>query len=244
LVNFYGIRILTDPALLNRVGVALGMITVGPKRYITPALRPSQLLPVHLVLLSHAHMDHMDVPTLRRLPPGIQAVSAKSTEDILARTRLKPVVELEWNETTRFRCQAGELEIRAFEVKHWGERWPSEKPRGYNGYILRRENKAIVFAGDTAYTPLFRSLRAQGPFETMIMPIAAYDPWIWNHCTPEQALAMTNDAGGRFLIPVHHQTFRLSREPMHEPIERLQTALVDESERLGLRQIGETFVCG
>ena len=74
------------------------------------------------------------------------------------------------------------------------------------------------------------------------MPIGAYRPWIRYHCTPEQALEMANAARARYLVPVHHQTFRLSEEPMTEPIERLTAALQAEPERLALRQVGETFV--
>jgi L-ascorbate metabolism protein UlaG (beta-lactamase superfamily) len=75
------------------------------------------------------------------------------------------------------------------------------------------------------------------------MPIGAYDPWIWNHCNPEQAVELANLAGARYIVPIHHQTFRLSNEPMHEPIERFQAALQDEPERIALRRIGEQCVC-
>jgi L-ascorbate metabolism protein UlaG (beta-lactamase superfamily) len=128
------------------------------------------------------------------------------------------------------------------EVKHWGERWPSELERGYNGYILRREDKAILFAGDTALTPVLADCRSKGPFAAAIMPIGAYRPWIWNHCTPEQAVEMANAANAQYIVPVHHQTFKLSDEPMEEPIERLKVALDHEPERLALKQVGETFV--
>ena len=76
-----------------------------------------------------------------------------------------------------------------------------------------------------------------------IMPIGAYRPWIWNHCTPEQAVEMANWAGARYIVPVHHQTFRLSEEPLTEPIERLEEALQREPERLALRKVGESFTC-
>ena len=126
-------------------------------------------------------------------------------------------------------------------MQHWGQRWPSELARGYNGYILSREGKHLLFGGDTAWTPLFRAVR--GEYEAAIMPIGAYDPWIQSHCTPEQALEMVNLAGARYIVPVHHQTFRLSRERMLEPIERLTAALSGERERLGLQSVGETFIC-
>jgi L-ascorbate metabolism protein UlaG (beta-lactamase superfamily) len=243
LINFYGIRILTDPALGNRVGVSLGIGTAGPKRYITPALRASELPPIDVLLLSHAHMDHMDLPTLRQFAANIFTVTAKTTQDVLQTTRLKRITEVGWNDHVTFTSSKGELELQAVEVKHWGARWPSEQPRGYNGYILRREGRSLLFAGDTALTPVFGQLRSKGPFDLAIMPIGAYNPWIWNHCTPEQALEMANKAGAQYILPVHHQTFRLSDEPMSEPIERLQTALQKEPERLALRRVGETFIC-
>jgi L-ascorbate metabolism protein UlaG (beta-lactamase superfamily) len=243
LINFYGIWILTDPAFGNRIGVSLGLGTVGPKRYVSPALPLKKLPPIDAVLLSHAHMDHMDLPSLGHFPAKTFAVTAKVTSDVLSGTRLKGATELAWNDHTTFKNQKGELEIQAIEVNHWGKRWPSELERGYNGYILRREGKALLFGGDTAHTLLFSELRSKGPFEAAIMPIGAYQPWIWNHCTPEEAVEMANRAGAKYIVPVHHQTFKLSDEPMNEPIERFEAALAKEPERVAVRRIGESFVC-
>ena len=243
LINFYGIRILTDPALGKRVGISLGLATAGPKRYVAPALTLKELPPIDVVLLSHGHMDHMDLPSLRPLSKAPLTVTAKLTQDILAGTGLRNITELAWKDRTTFRNPKGELELQAIEVKHWGERWPSELQRGYNGYVLRREGKALLFAGDTAHTTLFRDLRSKGPFAAAIMPFGAYDPWIRNHCNPEQAVEMANWAGAAYIIPVHHQTFRLSNEPMGEPIERAHAALQHEPERLALTVVGQSFVC-
>ncbi len=243
LINFYGLRILTDPTLGNRVGVSLGFGTVGPKRFVAPALTLKQLPPIDVVLLSHAHMDHMDLPTLGRLAHRAHFLTAKDTSDLLAGLNPRGLTELGWGDGTTCRTGAGDLQIEGFEVKHWGQRWPSEKPRGYNGYVLKREGKALLFGGDTALTSSFRALRSGGPIEVAIMPIGAYRPWIRNHCTPEQALEMANAAGARYVLPVHHQTFRLSDEPQMEPIERLQSALSAEPKRLALARIGETFEC-
>jgi L-ascorbate metabolism protein UlaG (beta-lactamase superfamily) len=243
LLNFFGVRILTDPAFGRRVGISLGFGTAGPKRYIAPALSFRGLPPIDVLLLSHAHMDHMDLPSLRGFSPQTFTVTAKITSDILKKTRLENVQEARWGSRLTFRNANGELQIQAVEVKHWGQRWPSDLARGYNGYILRREGKTILFGGDTANTTLFKEIRSCGPFEAAIMPIGAYQPWIRNHCTPEQALDMANHAGARYIVPIHHQTFRLSDEPMNEPIERLAEALLREPERLALRQVGETFVC-
>jgi len=243
LINFYGVKILTDPVFGDRIGVNLGVGSLGPKRYVAPALSFEELPPADVLLLSHAHMDHMDAATLGRISPGTFTVTARETADVFRGNGLREVSELRWGEKKIFHSAKGELEIEAFEVKHWVQRWPAGKSRGYNGYVLRREGKAVLVGGDTAQTKLFSEIKSRGPFEAAIMPIGAYQPWIWNHCTPEQAVEMANLAGAKYIVPVHHQTFKLSHEPMREPLERFQAALQKEPERIALKQIGEHFVC-
>lgn len=134
--------------------------------------------------------------------------------------------------------------MHGIEVKHWGARIVRDTWRGYGGFVVEREGRKLLIGGDTALTDAFRRHRRLGPFEAAVMPVGAYDPWIWHHCTPEQAVAMANAAGARLFVPVHHQSFQLSREPFLEPIERTEQALATESERLALREIGETAVVG
>jgi L-ascorbate metabolism protein UlaG (beta-lactamase superfamily) len=188
-------------------------------------------------------MDHMDLPSLTRFAQTTPVIPAALTSDILRCTGLKKIREMRWDDKHRVQTDRGDIEIEAVEVNHWGRRWPNEKiDRGYNGYIIRRERKALLFAGDTARTTLFADLCARGPFEAAVMPIGAYNPWIRSHCTPEQAVEMANAAGAKYFVPVHHQTFKLSDESMSEPIERLQKALSDEPDRIALRRVGETVV--
>jgi L-ascorbate metabolism protein UlaG (beta-lactamase superfamily) len=239
LLNFYGVTLLTDPVLLRRVGANTCVGTIGAKRLIAPALRPSQLPPIDLVLLSHAHMDHLDFSTLRALPGKPRAVTAHATEDLLQGTKLKEPTALAWGEEVRVRTDNGDLQIKAFEVKHWGARWRYDKYRGYNGYVVEREGKKLIFGGDTAWTKTFRELRSGGPYEVAIMPIGAYKPWVCSHCTPEQAVRMVNDSGANSLLPIHFKTFPFGREGMIEPLERLEAAI--EPERIGWREVGETF---
>jgi L-ascorbate metabolism protein UlaG (beta-lactamase superfamily) len=245
LINFYGLNILTDPVLGNKIGLGVGPFTIGPKRLVQAALKFKELPRIDLILLSHAHMDHMDLGSLKRFKSTTPIITSKDTTDVLKQIEAQNVTEMDWRDKTVFKSSsgAGELEVSAFEVKHWGRRPPSKRDRGYNGYVLRREGKAILFGGDTANTPQFAELRSQGPFEAAIMPIGAYDPWIRNHCTPEEAFEMVNAAGAKFMIPMHHQGFRLSREGFNEPIERLQQAMKSEPERLALKRVGEHFVC-
>jgi L-ascorbate metabolism protein UlaG (beta-lactamase superfamily) len=242
LINFYGVHILTDPALFPRIGVDLWLGSLGPKRLTACALQPGELPEIDVVLVSHAHFDHLDIPSLAAVRGKPVAVMAKDTSDLLPGKSFSAVHELRWDEAKKITTQRGEVLVRAIEVKHWGARVRRDTHRGYNGYILEREGGKLLFGGDTADTPLFASHRRHGPFDAAIMPIGAYDPWIRSHCTPEQAVAMANAAGARRVIPVHHQTFKLSNEPFHEPLERIEAALAREADRLALKEIGQTVV--
>ena len=231
--------ILTDPALGKRVGADTMVGTIGAKRLIAPALKPRQLPPIDLVLLSHAHMDHLDLATLRALPGTPRVVTAHDTIDLLQSTHLKEPKALKWGQNARVSTAHGDAIVSAFEVKHWGARWKVDKYRGYNGYVVEREGKKIIFGGDTAWTESFRSLRTKGPYEVAIMPIGAYRPWINSHCTPEQAVRMANNAGANHFLPIHFKTFPFGREGVLEPMERLETAI--ENDRIGWRDVGQTF---
>lgn len=242
LVNFYGAWILTDPTLFDRIGVDLGIGSLGPLRLVRSALSADELPELDVVLVSHAHFDHLDTPSLGAVRGRPAAVMAYATSDLLPRRAYSSVRELRWNESAVIRTRRGDLLVRAIEVKHWGARVRRDTYRGYTGFVLEREGRRLLIGGDTASTPVFADHRRHGPFDAAIMPIGAYDPWIRNHCTPEQAVAMADAAGARLFIPVHHQSFELSREPYYEPIERAERALAAERGRLAIRTIGETTI--
>jgi L-ascorbate metabolism protein UlaG (beta-lactamase superfamily) len=242
LINFFGVTILTDPVLFPRVGIRLPGFTIGPKRLTAPALHFHDLPYIDAILLSHAHFDHLDLRTLRCFDETTRVITARATSDLLKRTRFSDITELDWGETKLLSAAADDVLIAAIPVKHWGARTQHDTHRGYNGYLIERNGRRIIFAGDTAMTENFAALRRYGPIDVAIMPISAYNPWIQSHGTPEQAVQMANAAGARFVVPVHHQTFRLSFEPFREPIERFIAALTKTPERIALREIGETFV--
>jgi L-ascorbate metabolism protein UlaG (beta-lactamase superfamily) len=197
---------------------------------------------IDIILLSHAHFDHFDLRTLHQFDSSTRVITAPRTSDLLRWTRFRDITELRWGERKSLKTLSGDIAISAFQVKHWGARKQRDTHRGYNGYLLERNGRRILFAGDTALTNSFADLRKHGPIDLAIMSIGAYNPWIRSHCTPEQAIEMANAAGGQVIIPVHHQTFRLSFEPLREPIERFEAALKEAPERIALREIGETFV--
>lgn len=238
LIEIDGVTILTDPVFSTRAGLNLGPLTIGLKRLVEPALLVKQIPRPDLILLSHAHMDHFDLPSLRALESQTtRVITASRTSDLLRSSSYAAVEELGWGETAR----VGDVSVRALEVNHWGARMRSDTWRGFNGYVIETPRYRVLFGGDTALTAAFRNLRSSRRLDLAIMPIGAYNPWIRAHCTPEQALKMADDAGAELILPVHHQTFQLSSEPVYEPIQRLSSALARTPERLALYEIGQEF---
>ena len=238
LLKIDGFTILTDPVLGLRCGVRMGPVTVGLKRLVAPAIARNELPHIDLILLSHAHFDHFDLATLRALErSATSVVTARNTSDLLRVRRYKSVHELGWDE----RVRVGPASIRGIQVNHWGARLHTDTHRGYNGYLIETRHHRVVFGGDTALTDSFRAVHSSRAVDLAIMPIGAYDPWIRVHCNPEQAWRMGADCGAEFLLPVHHQTFALSREPYFEPVERLVGAAGSEPERVVVTRIGHEW---
>ena len=238
LLKLDGATILTDPVFSTRIGIDLGLFILGMKRLVEPALSLRDLPKIDLVVLSHAHFDHFDTPTLRSLESrGTTVVTASKTSDLLRVQRYASVRELNWGEQAQF----GPIAVRAFEVNHWGARMRSDTYRGYNGYTIEAGRHRVLFGGDTAIAGTFKPLKSSRPFDLAVMPIGAYNPWIHYHCTPEQSWQMANDAGAEFFLPVHHQTFALSREPYLEPIERIYQAAGSHGDRVAVQRIGQEF---
>lgn len=235
LLNLFGTWVLTDPVLEHRIGLGRGIVKLGPRRLVQPALRARELPPVDLVLLSHAHMDHTDLGTLRSIPRRVRVVVQPGNRDLVR--RFHAVDELAWGET----IQVGDLEIESVPVRHWGARMVTDRHRGYGGYLLRKAGRTVLFGGDTAYTDLFSGLRERGPVDLAILPIGAYDPWVTSHASPEEAWRMFRALGGDYVLPIHHSTFRLSREPLDEPVRRLLAAAGSERWRVALTEVGQTW---
>ncbi len=234
LLRLDGLWLLTDPALRDRIGIRVGPLTVGPRRLRRPALEPDDLPPLDAVLISHAHMDHLDLGTLRRLPRTTRVIAATGTGDLLR--RFDAVTELAWGERTR----VGAVEIEAIPARHWGARTITDRHRGYGGFLLEGSTR-VVYTGDTAFHTGYDFLRERGPVDLAIVPIGAYDPWIDNHANPEEAWAMARQMGAQHILPVHHATFRLSREPDTEPLERLIAVAGDQRDRIAATALGETW---
>lgn len=249
LINFLGKWIITDPVLFERIGVYFFGGSIGPARVTPPALEIHEFPKPDLILLSHAHMDHMDYPTLRAFalkhPNEIDVVTAYLTKDVIIDLPWKSLTVLDWNDEKII----DGIRIRANEVKHFGWRFPWEKDRSrgymkdgrsYNAYLIEYKNKKVLFGGDMSLHDKLRPLKDEN-IDIAIMPIGAYNPWIRNHCNPEQALQMASEINAKYFIPIHTKTFKQSSEPFGEPIEWMNRAAKNFNIKIALEEIGQTF---
>lgn len=250
LINFHGVKILTDPVLYERVGLYFMGITWGPNRFTHPALTVNEIPKPDIVLLSHAHMDHMDYKTLLDItnlyPNKIDCLTAFNTKDVIEDLHWKSIQEIDWDEEIIIR----NLRFKALEVKHFGWRYPWEKDRSkgffhngrsYNAYLISHENSKILFGGDTAWMERFGNSDLKD-IDIAIMPIGAYRPWRKNHCNPEEALIMASEhLNAKYFVPIHTKTFKQGTEPIEEPLNWLKESVSNYEIKLVIDDIGQTF---
>lgn len=225
LLRVGGLTVLTDPVFSHRIGMSVGGVTIGLPRLRPAPVAPEHLPPIDLILISHAHFDHLDKPTLRRLvSPRTTVVTARRTARLIPEGFAR-VLEIDWHDEIRL----GDVRLSAVRPAHWGARTAFDRRRGYNSYVLRADAGSVLFAGDTAYTDAFDRL---GDVSLAVMGIGSYDPWEHAHATPEQTWSMFRALGAQHLLPVHHSTFAMGDEPVHEPMERLLAAAGAQGHRV------------
>lgn len=232
LINFFGKVILIDPVLESRLGVTLpGNLNIGPKRYLAPALTVNELGPVDLLLMSHGHVDHFDYPTLRKLQSiNTTAITAKNTCFLWDGLVYQDVREIWWGEALNI----DGITIKAIQGRHRAARLPWLTDMTANSYLISYGGVNIFFAGDTGYTPIIREQLRGIPVDILIVGIANYLPTSLqkDHCSPEQAWQMAKEIGAARIIPMHWGTFKLSEEPMEEPLPRFLHAAGSERGRI------------
>lgn len=221
LVRIAGRSILTDPIWSEKLP--------GPrsKRMTRPGIAWEDLPRVDAVVISHDHYDHLDAPTLRRLPRETPVFVGANTARWFHRRGFTQVTELDWWES----AESGGVTFTFVPAHHWCRRgfrdvcrrlwgsWVISAPAGPGG-----KRKSVFFAGDTGYGPNFAEVgRRHGPFDVAILPIGAYDPrWFMQpvHCDPQEAVQACEDLGAKRMVGMHWGTFVLTREPFLEPLER------------------------
>jgi L-ascorbate metabolism protein UlaG (beta-lactamase superfamily) len=234
LLQWKGLNILTDPNFAPRV--------IVPKRLVEPGIPIHKLPPLDLVVVSHAHLDHLVKPSLRQLPKDVPVVVPTGLAELITPLGFHRVYELNWWQD----FEGDGFKVIHVPANHWGRRTPHDRDRGYGGFVIERHGHHVYFAGDTAYFKGFLEIGRAFPIELALIPIGAYRPSSFRqvHCNPEDALQAFEDMQGRYMVPIHWGTFRLSDEPIHEPPVWLARLCTDNGfdGRVQILQHGRTFV--
>lgn len=242
LIQMAGKNVLVDPNFADWIFIL--------KRLRRPGLRLRELPPIDVVLLSHAHFDHLHRPSLRAIArhtrklrgEAPRLVVPKGVADLVDDLRYLSVIEMKWWESIR----VGGLEITHVPANHWGARMLRDYHRGFGGYVLRSEKHSLYHSGDTAYFNGFATIGERLQPEIALLPIGAYEPPSFRnvHTSPEDAVQAFLDLGAKRMIPMHYGTFRLSHEPMEEPVPRLLQAAASAgvADRVRVLDEGETLI--
>ena len=196
------------------------------KRQRRPGLRIRDLPAIDFVLVTHAHFDHLHRPSLRAISRVTRAkggqpeiIVPNGVADLVSDLKFSEVTELGWWE----RLHRGPLTITHTPSRHWGARVIKDQHRGFGGYVVRGGRESVYHAGDTAYFNGFREIGRRLDPDLALLPIGAYEPPSFRHvhASPADAVQAFLDLGARWMVPMHYGSFRLSHEPMDEPLQRL-----------------------
>jgi N-acyl-phosphatidylethanolamine-hydrolysing phospholipase D len=234
LVQLGGVNFLTDPIWSQRTSP---LPFAGPRRLVPPGLRFEDLPPIHAVLISHDHYDHLDLATVSRLarthrPTFFVPLGLRGWFESLGILR---VVELDWWQAARI----GPLAVTAVPAQHSSGRsllLDDQNERLWTSWVVVAPDRRFFFAGDTGYhSGLAEIGRRLGPFDVAALPIGGYSDFGYhhpNHLSPEETVQAFEDLRATLLVPMHWGTFELNREPFHEPPDRLMA----EALRHGLEE--------
>jgi L-ascorbate metabolism protein UlaG (beta-lactamase superfamily) len=226
LLQLDGINILTDPIWSNR---ASPVNWAGPVRHRSPGILFSDLPPIDLVLLSHDHYDHMDIPTLRRLAQEHRPTIYTGLKNarVLARHGIGNVVELDWWQEAAARS---DMWVTAVPAQHFSGRSPlSTDTTLWCGFVVQGKDATIYFAGDTGAGPHIAEIAQHFPeIDLAIFPIGAFRPeWFMGevHMSPSDAVQAHATVGAWVSVASHFGTFPLADDGDDEPIELLRKVL-------------------
>ncbi len=211
LLRFRGHNVLVDPNWAGWLKVI--------KRLKHPGIKLTHLPEIDLVLVTHAHFDHLDRRTLRKVAKDQPIVVPFEVGNLVHDLGFRSVHELGYWETYKH----GPLQVTMTPCHHWGARVLHDSHRGFGGFIMELGGRTIYHCGDTAYFPGFKEIGKRFNIDVALLPIGAYDAPTGRevHMNPEQACAAFEDLGAKVMVPMHYGTFRLSHEPLDEPLQRL-----------------------
>jgi L-ascorbate metabolism protein UlaG (beta-lactamase superfamily) len=243
LLQIAGKNILIDPVFSKRL--------ILLRRQRTAGVKVADLPPIDLVLITHAHMDHLNLPSLRAIVrrshklcmPVPAIIVPTGVDDLIRNLGFASVETMSWWDE---RNLAG-LRVTMTPCRHWGARMFKDTHRHFGGYAITPQHGGLTIyhSGDTAYFDGFRKIAARLRPDIALLPIGAYFPDSYRsvHTSPEEALQAFLDTGASYMVPMHYGTFKLGREPMHEPLERLAAEAVrlDVESRVRIVSEGETL---
>lgn len=197
IINLYNQIIVTDPVLSNYLG------------YIKRMVKPSTYfknINTNYILISHGHMDHLDINTLLKLNKYSTIITPPQYAKLFKLIGYKRVIPLRHNETY---CDKN-ISITCLKALHDGRRYYIGKDTDSNSYLIRYKDKSVLYAGDTAFTDVYKNISS----DAAIMPVGCYKPMEYEkmHCTPVQSFEMFKMMNSKIMIPVHYKTFILAQD--------------------------------
>ncbi len=225
LIQVDGQNILTDPIWSERASPA-GF--AGPRRYTPPGIAFDDLPRIDIVLISHDHYDHLDLPTLVKLRDQFDPVFVVGLgqAQALHEEGIERTVELDWWQSW---AMPNGCKLWGAQAKHWTGRSPISRNRSlWLSFVIDTDGGPVYFAGDTGYGDHFAGARARfGPMRYAFLPIGAYKPrWLtaYQHMDPAEAVQAHLDLGAAASMGVHFGTFELSDDGQFEPVKDLAIA--------------------
>jgi len=242
LLQLDGLNILTDPHWGER---ASPVSFAGPRRHQPPGVPFEQLPPIHAVLISHNHFDHLDHGTVQRLmdtqpgirffvPLGVQRWFQANVRGSRIDGDKPNVIALDWADSATIEGATGEATLRLLAVQHWSSRTPWDRNQSlWGSWAVLHPHFRFWFSGDLGYSQdtrdIGRAMQAGGGFDLAAIAIGAYEPrWFMraSHINPAEAVQVMRDVGARAAFGIHWGTFEgLTDEPLDQPPRDLQQAL-------------------
>ena len=215
LIGWRGLNILVDPIWSLWLKVV--------KRIRRPGFSLQHLPAIDLVLVTHAHFDHLDRRTLKRIAAFQPIIVPSGVGNLVQNLGFNRIYELDPWQTLNI----GEIGVTMTPCHHWGARVLHDYHRGFGGFHLKLGTRTLFHCGDSAYFSGFSEIGQRLPIEIALLPIGAYDPPSRRevHMNPEQAIQAFKELNARIMIPMHYGSFRLSFEPPDEPLTRLLASM-------------------
>jgi L-ascorbate metabolism protein UlaG (beta-lactamase superfamily) len=192
------------------------------KRLKKPGFEIHHLPEIDFVLVTHAHFDHLDRRTLRKVAADQPIIVPIGVGNLVHDLGFQIVHELDYWQAVKL----GPIDVSLTPCYHWGARFLADLHRGFGGFVITVDGRTIFHCGDSAFFPGFREIGERYKIDIALLPIGAYDAPTGRevHMNPEESVRAFLELKATTLVPMHYGSFRLGFEPLDEPLVRLQAA--------------------